>query len=202
MGVAEASIKKTVTKREVFVSLGCARYPYAKIKELFGKEEKLDLKGLSNFAIADDEKVQLIQQMDLLEPGLLRIIAFKFTVDALEVLSKELHAEEKNRIEEFFAFLKDAFSGGHDYELVEQRKREIHEYIDHSLRPLGVSSCFRRIATFELLLALSNRSPKRALIEVSSIQRDVLGEDEQGTKQLQTIVTLFDLYHQGAIDAD
>lgn len=180
--------EKTFGKREMFLAIGCARYPYSKIKELFGDSDALDLQGLSELPISDDEKVQAIQETGFFSDPLQRVLALRFASTTFKTLREELSEKERELCGNALDTLTSILLGAEEMNAFEQHREAIQQHINSTLKS-DIPGNFKRIATLENVLAVGKSTAIQSLRESSSIQRDVLGE-EVGKHQLHDMMLI------------
>ncbi|GEM_PF-6191450 len=194
MEAAMNTDEKLFGKREVFLSIGCAKYPYNRVKELFGENESLDLKSLAQLQIGDDEKVQVIQETGFFSDALSRILALRFATETYRQLSIELSELEQEMAVDGLKVLTEIILGETARNAFESHRLIIQAHINQVLKT-DVNKHFRRIATLENILSVVKSTATQSLVESSSIQRDVLGESI-GTWQLETMLLLSQNYQK------
>ncbi|HZV69030.1 MAG TPA: hypothetical protein VFG10_05775 [Saprospiraceae bacterium] len=173
----------------MFLAIGCARYPYVKVKELFGDKQVLNMEELSKLPIPDDEKVQAIQEGDFFSPPLAHLLALRFAGSTFTALKEHLSSAEIEMCEEALAAFQSLLIGAQSWQNFYTITDKIKNYLYQTYYDIPVGENFKRIAALEIMLCLSRDSAKSILVETSSVQRDVLGE-ETGTQQLNDMLAI------------
>ena len=185
----KSSLDQTIDKRHLFLAIGCARYPYAKVKELFGDNQVLNMEELAKLPVPDDEKVQAIQEGNFFSSPLAHLLAFRFAGSTYADLKETLNEVEIHLCEEALAEFQAVLIGAQSWQSFYVTTDKIKNYLYKTYYDQPVAENFKRMAALEIMICLRRDSAKTALVETSSIQRDVFG-DERGTQQLNEMLTI------------
>lgn len=184
-------LEKNVSKRQLFVTMGCAKFPYERIKELAKDREKLTYKDIMNLAIQDDEKVVTIQELDYFGEPMMRLLAYRYAEQTVNGLRHLLDAEGLKLVEESIGFLNLFIWGEATHSDIREKQTQLRNYIQTVLHPLGTETGEQkaRFACVEVILSVMKNKAYHAMKESSSILRDLLGA-EMAVWQLRIIAQM------------
>lgn len=170
-------LEKRVSHREVFVTMGCAMYPYARIKEMLKDHENgvnvLDV--IRRLQLADDDKMVLLQRMLFFNDQDARRLSLRFAQLTYENCADELTDTECVLAITVLNLLKQHVNENLQTENVERASEAIISYIDTELRHADFLTVKKRLGCLENILSVTKWNAQESLTESSSIQRDVLG---------------------------
>jgi hypothetical protein len=171
-------LAKKIDKRNLFVTIGCAKYPYAKIKEMYGDKDALNLEQFMEMEIPPDERVNVIQELHLFPIGMQRLLAFHFAKETYKEALPDLTKEDVKLGEQALHLFRGILLGETDKLGYGPMRKSIIKHLTTNLRHLDYSKNKNRIGTFEILLTVFKDDPYQALRESTSIQRDLFGEQK------------------------
>lgn len=187
-------LEKTITKRQLFVTVGCQKYPYQKIKELTEQYDNLNYRDIAKLEIEDFAKVVVIQELDILNPSIKRLLAFKFAEKTFCELKHLLSPDRLLIGEEALEMLRKFIMGESTMQELKKINKGLIKCRDEIVQEGNVNSNKKAIGCLEILLSVSKNSTYSAMREASSIQRDIMGDD-WGTWQIATIMVLAENLH-------
>jgi len=189
-------LEHTIDKRRLFVTMGCAQWPYQKIKdELFAGRDKLDIHQVLALPLPADDKVVILQELSFFEPVTQRLLALRFAANCYRQALGSLTAADIELASSALDFLQAVMLGDqdkHDYPALHTR---LLTYLVQELRPLDYTPNRLRIGVFDAILCVLRPSAYQALREASSVQRYLFGvekADEQLRDMARLIANYFD----------
>ncbi len=185
--------EKTVDKRHLFVSIGCAKYPYQRIKELFGENDQLNIRQMMELPILPDEKVVAIQEMEFFPPTIQLLLALHYCKSTYEEAAPYLLEQELDLARSSIDLIERILLGEQPKETYEPVRAHILKYLEEEIYPLDYEQNKMRTGVFEIILSVLKSEPYQALREASSIQRDLFGEQKADT-QLNDMLRFYDHY--------
>jgi hypothetical protein len=171
----EQILNKRVDKRQAFVTMGCAMYPYERIKALVGDRDGLNFLDIIALELTAEDKMVTLQQLNFFGPVFDRLLALRYATLTFEIVSSELNAEERTLGSNALGALTAYYAGSGAATDVSEANIAIRIYLQTKLLPLGYEENKRRIGCLENLLSVSKTHAAQSLAESSSIQRSVLG---------------------------
>lgn len=190
------TLERTIDKRTLFVTMGCAKWPYQKIKdELFGANDKLDIHQVVALPLLAEEKVVVLQELHFFDPGLQRLLALHFATGCYQDALGSLTQADIKLASQALEFLRAVLLGEQDKQAYPALRATLLNYLVQELRPLAYEPSKLRIGVFESILCVLKPDPYRALRETSSIQRYLFGLEKAG-EQLRDMVRFANNYFQ------
>jgi hypothetical protein len=185
---------KKITSKEIGTILNCKDYTDKKVQELMGEKDFINIVDILNGNISDLDKILGIERLGLMDEMFMRTLALRYTKSTFPDVEKELKPEAAKLVKEGIEVLTKFFNGEASPEQLLSSRNRTREFLVKELEQQDHNKAKRQLGILEMVLAVSNASAMGSLREVSSIQRDILGEAIASKQVEQMSVMVHNIY--------